>query len=94
MNSVFRLHFTVFLLIISIRGKLVNLAKERRLPMQVNVFEAKTDFSKLIRLIETKREESITVARNGKPVVRIVPVENIPVSKRIGVAKGKFIVPD
>ena len=62
--------------------------------MQVNVFEAKTDFSKLIRLIETKREESITVARNGKPVVRIVPLENIPVSKRIGVAKGKFIVPD
>ncbi len=62
--------------------------------MQVNVLEAKTDFSKLIRLIETKREESIIVARNGKPVVKIVPVETVPVSKRIGVAKGKFAVPD
>ena len=62
--------------------------------MQVNVFEAKTEFSKLIRLIESKREDSITVARNGKPVVKIVPVESVPVSKRIGVAKGKFIVPD
>ena len=62
--------------------------------MQVNVFEAKTEFSKLIRLIESKREESITVARNGKPVVKIVPVESIPADKRIGVARGKFTVPD
>ena len=62
--------------------------------MQVNVFEAKTDFSKLIRLVESRREESITVARNGKPVARIVPYESAPVSRRIGIAKGKFEVPD
>ena len=40
--------------------------------MQVNILEAKTDFSKLIRMLETKREESITVARNGKPVAVIM----------------------
>jgi prevent-host-death family protein len=62
--------------------------------MQVGVFEAKTDFSRLIRLVESKREESITVARNGRPVAKIVPYDNAPVSKRIGVAKGKFEVPD
>ena len=62
--------------------------------MQVNVFEAKTDFSKLLRLIESKREESITVARNGKPIAKIVPYESAPVSRRIGIAKGKFTVPD
>ena len=62
--------------------------------MQVGVFEAKTDFSKLIRLVESRREESITVARNGRPVAKIVPYDNAPVSKRIGVAKGKFEVPD
>ena len=62
--------------------------------IQVNILEAKTDFSKLIRLLETKREDSITVARNGKPVVKIVPIDSPPVSKRIGVAKGKFTVPD
>jgi len=62
--------------------------------MQVNVFEAKTDFSKLIRLVESRREESITVARNGKPVARIVPYESAPVSRRIGIAKSKFEVPD
>jgi len=62
--------------------------------MQVNVFEAKTEFSKLIRLVESRREEFITVARNGKPVAKIVPYESAPVSKRIGIAKGKFTVPD
>lgn len=62
--------------------------------MQVGVFEAKTDFSRLIRLVESKREESIIVARNGRPVAKIVPYDNAPVSKRIGVAKGKFEVPD
>ena len=62
--------------------------------MQVNIFEAKTDLSHLIRLVESKREESITIARNGKPVARIVPIEAPPVSKRLGIAKGKFEVPD
>lgn len=58
--------------------------------MQVNILEAKTDFSKLIRLLESKREDCITVARNGKPVAKITLVQETPVSKRIGVAKGKF----
>ena len=62
--------------------------------MQVNVNKAKTEFSKLIRLIESRREESIIVARNGKPVVKIVPIDSAPVSKRIGIAKGAFTVPD
>ena len=62
--------------------------------MQVNVFEAKTDFSKLIRILESKKEDSITVARNGKPVVKITLVDESPVSKRIGIAKGKIKVPD
>ena len=62
--------------------------------MQVNVLEAKTEFSKLLRLLEFGREESITIARNGRPVARIVPYETVPASKRIGVCKGKFKAPD
>lgn len=58
--------------------------------MQVNILEAKTDFSRLIRLLESKREDCITVARNGKPVAKITLVHETPVSKRIGAAKGKF----
>ena len=58
--------------------------------MQVNILEAKTDFSKLIRLLESKREDCITVARNGKPVVKMTLIHETPVSNRIGIAKGKF----
>lgn len=60
--------------------------------MQVNVLEAKTDFSKLIRLLESKKEDYITIARNGKPVIKMIRIEEVPVSRRIGVAKGKFNV--
>jgi len=60
--------------------------------MQVNILEAKTDFSKLVRLLETKKEDFITVARNGKPVVKITLISETPVSKRIGIGKGKFTV--
>ena len=60
--------------------------------IQVNILEAKTDFSRLIRLLESRREDYITVARNGKPVAKITPISDIPVSKRIGVGKGKFTV--
>ena len=62
--------------------------------MQVNVLEAKTGFSKLIRMLESGKEESITVARNGKPVVKITLIDKPAVSKRIGIAKGKFRAPD
>ena len=62
--------------------------------LQVKVLEAKTDRSKLSRLIETNREDEIRVARNGRPVVKITAIEKKPVEKRIGVAKGKFTMPD
>ena len=62
--------------------------------MQVNILQAKTDFSKLIRLLESGRESSITIARNGKPVAKIVLADAPEVSKRIGAAKGVFTAPD
>ena len=60
--------------------------------MQVNILEAKTEFSKLVRLLESRREDSITVARNGKPVVKMTLINDIPVSNRIGAGKGRFTV--
>ena len=61
--------------------------------MQVNILEAKTNLSSLIRLLETGREEKIIIARHGKPVVKMVVFHDIPVSKRIGIAKGKLKSP-
>ena len=62
--------------------------------MQVNILEAKTNLSNLARLIETGKEERIIIARYGKPVVKMVLYNDVPVSKRIGVAKGKLKSPD
>ena len=58
--------------------------------LQVNVLEAKTDFSKLIRILETRKEDYITVARNGKPIIKMTLINETPVANRIGIAKGKF----
>ena len=61
--------------------------------MQVNILEAKTNLSNLVRLIETGKEERIIIARYGKPVVKMVVYNDAPVSKRIGVANGKLKSP-
>ena len=60
--------------------------------MQVNILEAKTEFSKLLRILESGREDSITVARNGKPIVKMTLINEAPVSARIGIGKGKFTI--
>ena len=62
--------------------------------MQVSVREAKTDLSKLIRLVESERVDEVQIARNGRPVVKMVLIQPISASKRIGIAEGKFTVPD
>ena len=61
---------------------------------QVNMLEAKTDLSKLVRLLETKQEDVIYVARNNKIIVDITLHQEVPATKRIGAAKGKFNVPE
>lgn len=61
--------------------------------MQVNILEAKTNLSNLVRLVEMGKEENIIIARYGKPVVKMVLCNDAPVSKRIGIAKGKLKSP-
>ena len=60
--------------------------------MQVNIPEAKTDFSRLIHLLESRREDYITVARDGKPVVKMTLINAPSTSRRIGVRKGQFTI--
>ena len=69
---------------------LANISAGELSAMQVNIFDAKTDLSKLIKMLENKEEKSITIARNGKPVAKLVPYENEPVQRRLGIAKDKF----
>lgn len=60
----------------------------------VNMLEAKSSFSRLVEAIEKGEEREIVIARNGRPVARLVPMDTAPAGKRIGVAKGRFKVPD
>ncbi len=62
--------------------------------LTVNMFEAKTQLSKLVEAIESGSEREIIIARNGKPAARLVPIAANRADKRIGIAKGKFKAPD
>ena len=62
--------------------------------MQVNILEAKTKLSDLVRKVETGEEESVIISRRGKPIAKIVVYSDSPVSKRIGVARGRLKSPE
>lgn len=60
----------------------------------VNMLQAKSSLSRLVESIEQGREREIVIARNGRPAAKLVPVHSVPAGNRIGVAKGKFKVPE
>lgn len=60
----------------------------------VNMFEAKSSLSKLVEAIENGREREIVIARHGRPAAKLVPLDRPSSGKRLGVAKGRFEVPD
>lgn len=59
----------------------------------VNMLQAKSTLSKLVEAIENGSEEEVIIARNGRPVAKLVPVEDVVLGHRIGVAKGRFVAP-
>ena len=61
---------------------------------QVNMFEAKSNLSSLVKSLETNQEDVIYIARNGVPIVQITLIKQMPKNKRIGIAKGKFTIPE
>lgn len=60
----------------------------------VNVFQAKTNLSKLLARIESGQDKEIVIARHGRPVALLTQLAAKKPGKRIGVAKGRFEVPD
>ena len=60
----------------------------------VNMLQAKSSLSRLVEAIEQGEEREIVIARNGRPAAKLVPIDAAPAGKRIGVAKGKFEIPD
>ncbi len=61
---------------------------------KMNVLEAKTNFSRLLAMLESREEDEIIICRNNREVARITLIPPVDVSRRIGIAKGLFAVPD
>ena len=57
----------------------------------VNMHEAKTGLSRLVEAIESGQESEIILARNGKPVARIVPLAIATMlPRRLGLHDGEY----
>jgi prevent-host-death family protein len=57
----------------------------------VGVHEAKTNLSKLLRRVAAGEE--VTILRGGRPVARLVPIEDVG-KRELGRDAGRFEVPD
>ena len=59
--------------------------------MVINIYEAKTNMSKLLHLLESGQEKEIIVCNRGKPVLRWLPILDFPNEKRpFGIWKDKY----
>ena len=57
--------------------------------MEMSIYEAKTNFSKIIQSLIDGKEEVVIVSKNGKPVVQISLITKKN-SKRVGIAKKEM----
>ena len=59
---------------------------------QVNVYDAKTNLSRLLERVEAGEE--IVIARNGRPIARLVPEQRRREPRTPGSLKGKIWMSD
>jgi prevent-host-death family protein len=59
---------------------------------KVNVHEAKTRFSRLLRRVAAGEE--ITIANRGVPVARLVPVPAEETTRKLGTLRDQVVIPD
>lgn len=57
----------------------------------VNVHEAKTHLSRLLEAVEAGEE--VLIARAGKPVARLAPLQTSTAGRRLGGLAARFAVP-
>jgi len=58
----------------------------------INIHEAKTHLSRLLE--QVAGGEEIIIAKAGKPIARLVPLDVPPKKRQLGLLKGKLDVPD
>jgi prevent-host-death family protein len=62
------------------------------MPIEVNVHEAKTHLSRLLK--SALAGEEVVIMRAGRKLVRLTPVASAPARRKLGSAKGDFVVPE
>ena len=60
----------------------------------ISLFDAKTHLSRFVDQLVSGTENEVVISRHGKPMVRVTAIRPKDVSNRIGIAKGKFIIPE
>jgi len=58
----------------------------------VNVHEAKTHLSRLLKEVEAGQE--VVIARAGRPVARLAPLAPQRSPRRLGILAGRYAVPE
>ena len=59
---------------------------------KVNIYEAKTQLSRLVE--EAASGEDVVIARAGRPVARLTRLQKTGRKRRLGVLDGRFKIPD
>ncbi len=59
---------------------------------QVNIHDAKTHLSKLLKKVQSGEE--IVIAKSGKPVARLIPFCSKTIKRSPGTAIGKVFIAD
>jgi prevent-host-death family protein len=62
------------------------------MPTIINIHEAKTHLSRIVDEVAAGTE--VIIAKAGRPIARIVPLDSGAPKKRLGLLKGKIEVPD
>jgi antitoxin (DNA-binding transcriptional repressor) of toxin-antitoxin stability system len=60
----------------------------------VSLFNAKTHLSSIVADLLSGKEDCVIISRHGKPVACVTPLHRSDTSKRIGLARGRFVIPD
>lgn len=60
--------------------------------LTINIHEAKTHLSRFIE--KAAAGEEIIIAKAGKPIAKLVPLDSLPASRSLGIFKGQLNVPE
>lgn len=59
--------------------------------LTINIHEAKTHLSRFVE--QAAAGEEIIIAKAGKPIARLVPLQSLPRHRNLGMFKGRLNVP-